>query len=191
MLGLRVLSEEPNPGAPTIAEERVIVMAEAISSGVSAVDRGCTPDHPTMRFAISQDLPASRFAVSGGEGGSSMGATTEMIRLGDRWAAALKRRYPGRLPGSLDAKRCAQAFEVSPRTAESWAAGQGPRVENIERAWLLHGAAFAAEVLSPGEDIERLARMDQMVDELETKFEAMGREIKQLRADRKSGVSAR
>ena len=112
-----------------------------------------------------------------------MGTSTDSLLIGQRWGAALRLRYPGRKPGELDAKRCAAAFGVSPRTAEGWAAGQSPYAKHLLRGWRLHGAALVFEVLAPGTDAARLARIESMRDELERRFHAMGDELAQLRLE--------
>lgn len=66
--------------------------------------------------------------------------------LGQRWAAALKRRYPGQRRGSLDVKACAAAMGVSPKTAEHWGGAAAPTRRHLLRAFRQHGWAFLAEV---------------------------------------------
>lgn len=65
---------------------------------------------------------------------------------GDRWAAELRRLYPG----ASQAKQVAKAFEVEVRTAEGWLAGRPPGgLRPLMTAWRLHGAGLVAAVLAP------------------------------------------
>jgi|GEM_PF-6489325 len=110
-----------------------------------------------------------------------MSATPEILQVGQAWARALKARYRGRLPDSLDAKRCARAFEVSPRTAESWGDGQAPLAKHLFQACRLHGPAFLLEVFAPASEVLQLARLDDAIGELEAKFRTMGDDLARLR----------
>lgn len=98
--------------------------------------------------------------------------------LGPRWAEALRRFYPGRKPGELDAKRCAQALGCEPRTAEGWGLGQAPRGEYLWRACRLHGRAFLAALapeLSPPTEAELLHAAEALRSTSAELAEAIGR----------------
>lgn len=111
-----------------------------------------------------------------------MGQSTNTFRdsatIGDRWAAALKRRY-----GS--AKLVARAFDCSVRTAEAWCAGQAPYARTLLAAWRLHGAAIVAEVLAPGSDWHRQSSIDAALVEVEHKLKSLADELASLRAERR------
>lgn len=113
-----------------------------------------------------------------------MDATSDTLDIGQRWATALMHRYPGRLPGSLDAKRVARDFDISVRTAEGWGDGQTPYAKHIFLACRLHGPAILLEVFAPGTDAARLAHLGESIAELEAKFRSMGDELARLRVVR-------
>ena len=75
-----------------------------------------TPTAPTRLHRL-EFLPAME--------GKTMGLCTndmgDVRAVGERWSAALRRVYPVHT-----AKQAARAFDVDPRTAEAWLAGQAP-----------------------------------------------------------------
>jgi hypothetical protein len=84
--------------------------------------------------------------------------THDLQGLGARWAATLRRAYPG----PSQAKQVANAFGADVRTAEGWLGGRAPGALVLMRAWQLHGAGFVAAVLAPApsgpseHDVQRL-----------------------------------
>jgi hypothetical protein len=147
---------------------------------------------PTAAPLLFDDLP--RVAITSGrqsiwrtEARTTMRRVTEELRrlaeregedgIGERWAAALRRRYPDR----ARAKRIARDMCVEIRTAEGWLAGQAPQVKALWRAALVHGPAIVTEVLLPGTSLDQQARVDSGLLELEQRLDALRREISTLR----------
>ncbi|WP_448207273.1 hypothetical protein [Azospirillum sp. sgz302134] len=97
--------------------------------------------------------------------------------VGERWAAALDVRYPG----AHKDKRVAQAFGVDVRTAQSWRAGTAPSCKHLCRAALIHGPAIVLEVLLPGTELERHARIDDGLRDLESRLDGLRRQIADLK----------
>lgn len=96
-------------------------------------------------------------------------ATDDPAVLGQRWAAALKRRYDGRNAR----KRIARDFEVAPRTAESWLCGQVPMVRHMSRAAGLFGMVIIAEILAPDSRwhrellvTDRIGTLNRQIDDI-------------------------
>ncbi|CAA7621122.1 hypothetical protein [Magnetospirillum sp. UT-4] len=117
-------------------------------------------------------------------GGTSMGNSTVTLRNheecpGDRWAAALRRRFPGQRPGTLDTKACAIAFGVSARTAEGWGGGQAPNLKHLVRAWRLFGWGVVAEVLGDDAADASLA-LDRELAELEGRLKLLRHNLGQV-----------
>lgn len=92
----------------------------------------------------------------------------ELLSIGDRWAAALRRRYI-----FCAAKRIAADFGVEVRTAKSWLGGQAPNAIYYSRAWRLHGLDFIVEALAPDPRFDR--------QNLDAEFEECRRHIAKLR----------
>lgn len=97
--------------------------------------------------------------------------------VGERWAVALDVRYPGL---GKD-KRIARDFAVDVRTAQSWRAGQAPTCKHLCKAALIHGPSIVVEVLLPGTELERHARIDDGLRELESRLDALRRQINDLK----------
>ena len=92
--------------------------------------------------------------------------------LGQRWAAALRKRYPQNA-----AKLIARDFEVAERTAKGWLADGAPFAPVLVRAARLFGAGILGEVLMPGSDLEKAAHLDQVLGEIEGKIAELGDEL--------------
>jgi hypothetical protein len=96
-------------------------------------------------------------------------ARTDATVIGQRWAEALRRRYPADA-----AKTIARDFGCEVRTARSWLAGQAPRADALALGAVLHGPQLVAEVLMPEatRDAERrriaqaIEDVGQTIDEL-------------------------
>lgn len=122
------------------------------------------PMHLGMGMTLSWGSSYLRVSSDVASGSIRLSAV-DLPDLGPRWAAALKLFWPGRKPGELDAKRCATAMAVDPRTAEAWAAGQAPRGEYLWRALALHGRAFLvalAPELAPPSEAELLGAAEAL-----------------------------
>jgi hypothetical protein len=98
--------------------------------------------------------------------------------VGVRWADALNARYAG----AHQAKRIAQDFVVDARTAQSWLAGQQPLCKHLCRAAVLHGPAIVWDVLLPGSDLARDARLDDDLRQLEARLDGLRKIIAEMRA---------
>lgn len=97
------------------------------------------------------------------------------ISLGDRWQAALRRRYP-----LHTAKSIAHDFGVEVRTATAWLAGAAPYAKYLTKAWELHGPAIIWEVLCPV-GMEKPA--DVVLGDVETRLENMQSHLNMLSSD--------
>lgn len=77
---------------------------------------------------------------------------------GDRWAILLRRLYPNH-----GAKLISTAIGVTPRTVESWLAGQAPQLRHLLAVADLHGEWVVAEVCAAGSrwhaELELLRRL--------------------------------
>jgi len=122
-----------------------------------------------------------REPLCAGAAGKAMAASSidlDERALGRRWAAALKARFPGRLAGSLDIKRCAIAFGVSVKTATTWAAGQAPIRQHLLRGLGLFGWSFMAEVV--GAALPTQAEVEREVDALRRDLALLDRRLHRL-----------
>lgn len=113
-------------------------------------------------------------------GALSAGGGAGEREIGQRWAAALRRRYPG----GFAAKRIARAFDVDARTAESWLAGQAPFAKYLLRAWRLHGGAMVAEVLAPDDGEAKAALNEAALIGIEHQLGKLGDELARLKLER-------
>ncbi len=114
-----------------------------------------------------------------------MGAITKTLSdesktIGERWASALRARYPG----PAVAKQVARAFAVDLRTAEAWLPGQAPFAKFLLRGWRLHGAAIVAETLAPGSDWAKASSVEAALVEIEAKLAVLGDDLARLRIER-------
>ncbi|WP_428247244.1 hypothetical protein [Ferrovibrio sp.] len=100
--------------------------------------------------------------------------------IGPRWAAALRRRYPG----AHQAKRIARDFDCETRTAEAWLGGQAPYAKYLMRGWRLHGAALVGEVLAPDDAAQRAALNEAALIGLEARIATLGADLALLRRER-------
>jgi hypothetical protein len=65
--------------------------------------------------------------------------------IGERWACALRRRYP------RDAIKLIQRdFAAAEGTVKGWLAGTPPQQRHVARAINLHGPGIAGELYAPG-----------------------------------------
>ena len=110
-------------------------------------------------------------------GGIKMGQVTETIQVGQRWATALKKRFPER----CRAKYIAKAFSVEVKTAETWLAGGAPQAKHFCTAWRLFGAPVIAEVIAPDSDFSHWAQADAAVAEIEQKIALINEKLIFLR----------
>lgn len=148
---------------------------------------GAPTDGLQVELELCGGAASLRFQVYAEDGAKHMGHHHNSLHdalpagaeetLGRRWGDWLAEVY-GR---ANMAKLIARDFDVSVRTAEVWLAGQAPYARHIVRALRLHGLGVVGAVLAPGTAVERLARVDQLADDLETKMQALGAEIAILR----------
>lgn len=116
-------------------------------------------------------------------GSKDMGQVTGAFHepeIGPRWAAALRRRYPG----AHQAKRIATDFDCEIRTAEAWLGGQAPYAKFLMRAWRLHGGAFVGEVLAPDDAAQRAALDEAALIGLEARIAALGADLALLKREK-------
>ena len=93
------------------------------------------------------------------------------IRLGQRWAAALKKRY------GKSAKMIAKDFDVEVRTARSWIEEEkAPYAVNFVKAWEIHGISFINETLNPNQEVSP-AEIQQALTEVRQRLEKLTDEI--------------
>lgn len=95
------------------------------------------------------------------------------LPLGDRWQAALRRRYPVHA-----AKAIAADFGVEVRTAAAWLAGQPPYAKYLMQAWQLHGSAIIWEVLCP---VETEQPVESALENIERQLSALSSDLARLR----------
>lgn len=84
----------------------------------------------------------------------------EMLIIGERWSAALRRRYL-----FCAAKCIARDFGVDVRTAKNWLAGQAPSAWCYMRAWELFGIDVVVETLSPCPERFKSDTLDEEFEE--------------------------
>lgn len=85
------------------------------------------------------------------------------LQIGNRWAAALKKRFPEK----NTTKHVARAFNVELRTARSWLEGQAPYCKHIFKAGQKFGLAMIEEILFPD---TKMMSIDEMLISLEEKI---------------------
>lgn len=98
------------------------------------------------------------------------------LQIGERWAAALRRRFDSR----HTAKLIANTFNVEIRTARAWLSGAAPFVKHLQRAGEIFGAIIIAEVLLPGSNWHGYARLENSLEELSLKICQIRDEVRQL-----------
>lgn len=86
--------------------------------------------------------------------------------VGERWAAILRRRYPG----PFAAKRAARELGRDPRTVEAWLAGQAPLLHMAIAAavrWRDPLLLFELAGVAPPTEAEIAAGLDEMRRDLD------------------------
>lgn len=130
--------------------------------------------HPPLRFQIWKESEDKEM------GAITKNLSDESQTIGQRWASALRARYPG----PAIAKQVARAFAVDLRTAEAWLSGQAPYAKFLLRGWRLHGAAIIAETLAPESDWAKASSVEAALGEIEAKLADLGDDLARLRIER-------
>jgi hypothetical protein len=105
--------------------------------------------------------------------GKAMLTIDVSLPLGERWQAALRRRYRVHA-----AKTIAHDFGVEVRTAAAWLGGQPPYAKYLMKAWQLHGSAIIWEVLSP---VEAEQPVETALENIERQLSALSSDLARLR----------
>lgn len=104
------------------------------------------------------------------------------FELGQRWATALKKRFPEK----NRVKLVANCFDVEFITARSWLNGQAPYCKYVFIGGQKFGASFVAEIFTPNNAWLKLNIIDEALTDLENKICQLLQEISALRkGDRK------
>lgn len=97
------------------------------------------------------------------------------LQLGERWAQALKTRFPEK----NTAKHIAACFNIETRTARSWLDGQTPILKYLYVAAHKLGVDLVAEILvTPN---MKMVKINKELEELEFKVCQLGKEIRSIR----------
>lgn len=101
------------------------------------------------------------------------------FQLGQRWAAALQKRYNQKNA----AKAIAKDFDIEVRTAWAWLYGSTPYLKYVWLAAQRFGCDFLAEILTPNVEWEKMVNIDNTLLELEKKICQLRHEIASGRKD--------
>lgn len=126
-------------------------------------------------FIRERTAPFLRFCWM--ERGKEMSNKDNKSRVGERWAAALKKRYGD----AHTAKKIAKDFDIEPRTAKSWLGGQAPYAGQIEKAGEKFGLKFLIEVLNPGIPVYDGKDFEKAFEEVKEKIEWIQDQVSVLR----------
>lgn len=106
--------------------------------------------------------------------GFDMAKSDISLQIGQRWAVALKKRFPER----NTVKLVARSFDIEIRTARSWLDGQAPLCKHLFVAGQKFGTGILFELFSPNKKIGKLE--DNLLN-LEKKIYQLGQELRAIR----------
>lgn len=134
--------------------------APADSSG-TAIPPGVPSRIPTHKLFNPQSYVRSHLPVgapppvASEDRGNGMASSTAVMdaefraicarTIGERWADALRKRYPANT-----LKRVMTDFNAAEGTVKGWLSGQPPQQRHVARAINLHGPGIAGEMYAPG-----------------------------------------
>lgn len=96
------------------------------------------------------------------------------LQIGQRWASALKKRFPERNTVKLVAK----SFDIEVRTARSWLEGQAPRCQHLFVAGQKFGMGILFELFSPN---KKVGKLEDSLLNLEKKIYQLGQDLRAIR----------